>query len=385
MGSNSYGWVQPVTQPAVPTGRNTAGRLPDYGGGGGGGGGYGPAQAALQQRVQSSQDKYNQLMQAKYGYGNSMDNGMSRAAGVNDFQSMNQNGFADPSGGRTRVDENGVSQPIMGNTTYPSGSGGIDTLLNQWVGGPGGADNAKDWTQPSFYGNEGNRNMMEGYNTLFATPLFNAQMAARTQGFNELTGNRNFDEQHLLNQSQMGLAGRGQDLQEKAFAFSQQTNGRDFQETVRQANMGNKLAQSQLSELSQFHQGQVQNQGQQIGNEMLLGSQANRTNQQKVSNDYNLGMGTNQNQGQQIKNEFALGNQANANQRYGMTNDFNLGQGNLNLGNRTLDTTNAFNKQSLAQDKLLAKNKNATDIMNQRYATFGRGSAPNPREALSWR
>jgi len=213
-----------------------------------------------------------------------------------------------------------------------------------------------DWNRrfgsgsPVNYADENARNMAEGYANYFAIPYLNAQMADRTQSFNEYNTGRNFDEQVRLNSSQMDLANRGSAREDLALQYGQQNNVRDFGEAQRQFN-----EQSRIDEM--YKNGQINAQQYanetariQVGNEARQAAATDATNRYGMDKQYDLGM-TNA-----------------ANTRYGMTNDYNLGQ----EQNRNTSTRNA-NDYSLGQ----AQNANTRYGMDLQNQQFNRGDLTN--------
>lgn len=324
----------------------------------------------------------------------------------------------------------------------PSYGGGAGGILDTWRGQQPGGDpvqmGQKDWTNPSFFANEGNRNLMEGYTNYFAIPYGNLALAQQTQDFNQANAISNFLEQQRVNSGQMELAKQGSQREDTALNFGMQTNQRDFTEGQRQFNEQNALdemwkrgqldAQTYANETqriqtqNQLTLGQESNRNQLIGlnQQYQLGQAANQNQAMDIRNQYALGQGKNANELLNINNQMTLGkgslanqafaNQAqaaryqgqtaneafanqtaltlgqgqNANQRFGLENQLALGQGQLGFQNRELDVNNAFNQQQLAQQADLTREGYQRDLTNQRYAAFGRATAPNTRAAQSW-
>lgn len=318
--------------------------------------------------------------------------------------------------------------PNQGSTRMPQQGGNqAQQILDQWRGAPGSADGTKDWTNPQWYANEGNRNTMEGYSSLYAVPMFNAAMAARTQDYNELSGDRNFGEQQYLNRGQMDLAYRGSGREDLALKYGQENNVRDFGETQRQFNQGfglqqelgrGNLAATNFANDTQRQLGQQQNAiadyeaktGRiDVEGRQKLDAFRNDTERQNVNNQFSLGNAANANNRyatdvEKLLGQGALSNQAFANQaqaqRYqGQTtneafanqtalqnvqNQFSLGQGQLGFQGRELDVNEAFRRSQLAQDADLTREKFKNDLMNTRMATQGRAAGPNQRAVRSW-
>lgn len=221
---------------------------------------------------------------------------------------------------------------------------------------PGGNQALDDWNRrfgsgsPVNYADENARNMAEGYANYFAIPYLNAQMADRTQTFNEYNTGRNFDEQVRVNTGQMDLANRGSAREDLALQYGQQNNVRDFGEAQRQFDQQTRI--DEMYKKGQINAQQYANETAriQVGNEARQAAATDATNRYGMDKQYGLGM-TNA-----------------ANTRYGMTNDYNLGQ----EQNRNTSMRNA-NDFSLGQ----AQNANTRYGMDLQNQQFNRGDLTN--------
>lgn len=278
--------------------------------------------------------------------------------------------------------------------------GGANDILAAWRGQQPGGDptqvGQKDWTNPSFYANEGNRNLMEGYTNYYAVPYGNLALAQQTQDFNQSNAISNFNEQQRVNTGQLDLAYRGSGREDQALAFGQFTNQRDYEEAVRQANqqygLSAELGRGQLSATNYANQTQrdlglgqisVAQEQNRIDNMYKSGQlsndqYANATNRLNANNQYTLGQQQNANQLLGLQNDYALGQGQNANQRYATDVTKQLGVGSLQN-----DATRNQNDFTLGQGNLqnqqYANQTQRTDV-NNNYL-LGQGSLQNQQFA----
>jgi hypothetical protein len=296
-------------------------------------------------------------------------------------------------------------------------------FMNRW--------NTGGYSDPSKYGDEGFRNMMEGFTNYGFNPYMNAMMAQRTQQMNEQFGGWDRGEQQRLNTHGMGLADRSSAREDEALRFGQQTNQRDFGEAQRQFNeqqgldhmwkTGQLSAQEYANETARIQaQGQLKNDAfanetgrMGVNNQLELGRGAlendrfnNDTTRQKTQNEYDLGLGNLENArfDNQTRRDLGQGQLSNEGRR--IDNDFNLGQGRLGLdkelgqgrlgldtelgrgqlglGNRQLDVDSQLRSRQLSQEADLTREKFQNDLTQSRYQAFGRAQAPNAKAVRSW-
>lgn len=307
-----------------------------------------------------------------------------------------------------------------GHTPYHYGGGGGYAPPNYYYGGgggPGGLDpgyagptgqaNIQDLfssylsgglNTPAKYGDEGFRNMMEGFQNYFATPMFNQYLADRTQGYNEFADARNFTEQQQINDFNELMARQASGREDRALDFGMRTNQRDFTEGQRQFNATNAnerfgldTNRMDVQNRLALGQGQLSNdrRGQDINRELGLAG----INQDRYDTDARTRVDM---RGHDITRELGLGSLANDKARIGndrfanetgrmdVQNRMTLGQGQLGFQNRELDVNDAFRRQQLAQDADLSRERMKNDLTQTRYQTFGRSAAPNFRAAMSW-
>lgn len=294
---------------------------------------------------------------------------------------------------------------------------------------------------PVNYMDENWRNAAEGYANYFAIPYANAELAQRTQGFNEWNAQATLAEQQRLNQHQMGLDTRGADREDLALSYNQQNNTRDFGESQRQFNQNyglqQELGRGQLAATNYANQtarndaverariadyeartGRIDVEGRQ-----RLEQYANETDRTRVGNDYILGQGALANQGyanqterDRANNDYSLGREGLANDRTRMGNDYILGQGalanqgyanqaqaqrfqgqtaNEAMANQTANTK-VQNDYSLGQGSLTFQNREldtnaqlqrermANDMKLQTIQSTGRNVMPNQRAVRQW-
>jgi hypothetical protein len=253
----------------------------------------------------------------------------------------------------------------------PLGSGRTSSILDQW----GSTKNPQgpDYSRPGWYKNGDNREAMESYSRDYAVPFFNAALAERTQGYNERADTRNFGETQRLNTHGMGLADRGSAREDLALSYGQKNNVRDFGEAQRQYNQGFGLEQELgRGTLAATNYANQTNRNQ-VNNQNLIQQEQNRIAQ------YEAQTGRQDVEGRQRLDQFS-----NDTARMGVNNQMTLGQGQLGFENRRLDVDDAYRQKALSQEGAIARERMASDSMNQRYATFGRATAPNARAVRSW-
>ena len=258
---------------------------------------------------------------------------------------------------------------------------GGNQALEQWYNkfGP---------NSPVNYADENARNMAEGYANYYAIPYLNAQMADRTQNFNEYNTGRNFDEQVRLNNSQMNLANAGSNREDLALQYGQSNNVRDYGEAQRQFNEQTRIdemykngqirlqdyqnATARLQANNDYALGQGKNSNELLGiqNQYSLGQQQDSTNRYGLDQNYQLGLGKNANEQQSINNQFALGMQNDATSRYGIQSQFDLGRMNdatsrygMGLQDQQSIRSDNTNRYTVDQSTGVAREQNA----NTRY------------------
>lgn len=238
-------------------------------------------------------------------------------------------------------------------------------LMKQWNSGGQG--------ELSKYMDENYRNAAEGYANYHAIPYANALQAQQTQRDNMTQFGATHGETVRGNTHAMGIADRASGREDMALAYGQQNNIRDFGEAQRQYNQGfgleQELGRGQLSATNYANQTNRT----QVNNANLIQQEQNRIAQ------YEAQTGRQDVEGRQRLDQFA-----NDTARMGVQNQYNLGQGQLGFQNRQLDTDEAYRRTALGQEGAIARERMATDSMNQRYATFGRAQAPNMRAMRSW-
>lgn len=396
MASNSYGWAQPQTQPAIPI--NTR---------------YAPNSQTAQMSTQGS--AYQPGSYGTQGAPNFQGGGFSaQAAG----------GYP---GGPTNPPMTGMGTPPQGpqNMTPSSMSGAYQPSSNLYGGGQAGdpmnilqqlQNGGWNLNNPATWQGQAKDNL-ESFMGNYFVPYINASNSVEAQRNNEYNAAANLAEQQRTNTANIGLAQQGQDLQRDAFGFA---SGPQFQAGLDQFNRNLGLQTQAQKDTAAYQQGQNSNQLLGLNQNYSLGQAANANTAQNnswnyalgqqqnantltgLNQNYDLGKVQNANAAQNNANTLQLGQAANANTaqnnawNYALgqgqnqnaananNNTLTLGQGQLGYQNRQLDTTNSFNRDQLAQDATLAYAKNANDLTQARYAAFGRAQAPNSRAALSW-
>jgi hypothetical protein len=418
MATNSYGWASP--------------QYANKGGGGGGGYTANPLaamQEAQQRQMAQQQSQFEEAQRAAAGLST---NRMATQAGTDQFQAQTAGGppykppgFLGPlpTGGQP-VWNPGAAPQMPGATPFPGMPPmGPNPMMDRW--------NTGGYNDPSKYGDEGFRNMMEGFTNYGFNPYMNALMAQRTQQMNEQFGGWDRNEQARVNSGQMDLAYRGSAREDEALAFGQKTNQRDFGEAQRQFNAqqgldamwktGQLSAQEYANETARISaQGQIGNDkyanetGRMgVNNQLELGRGAlendrfnNDTTRRNVDQQYDLGLGGLENQryanqtqrdlgqgqlsndGRRIDNDFSLGQG-----RLGLDRDLGqgrlgldteLGRGQLGVQNRELNVRKQMQRSQLEQEADLTREKFQNDLTQSRYQAFGRAQAPNAKAVRSW-
>jgi hypothetical protein len=276
------------------------------------------------------------------------------------------------------------------------GPGRAGQILDQW----GTTNNpvGPDYSRPGWYKNGDNREAMESYSRDYAVPYFNAALAKQTQDYNQSSDTRNFGETQRVNTHGMGLADRGSAREDLALSYGQKNNVRDFGEAQRQYNQGFGLEQelgrgtlAATNYANQTNRNQVNNQNLIQQEQNRIAQYEAQTGRQDVEGRQRLDQFSNDTARMGVNNQLRLGegqlkndSYNNETTRLGVNNQMTLGQGQLGFQNRQLDTDEAYRRTALTQEGAIARERMATDSMNQRYATFGRASAPNTRAMRSW-
>jgi hypothetical protein len=329
---------------------------------------------------QSQMDAFNQQLNAQ-------------PAGNPGYQNRSMN--MPPSSGAGGYPPGGLPNPNTA-TTSPSGRIGgssMDDFMSQW---------GSKYNKGYNWADEGLRNAAEGEANYYRIPMANAMTADATRRDNMDQFRTTHGETVRNNDRRYSLDERGSAREDQAMAYGQANNERDYGEFVRQGdrqyglderlgvgNMDNDRYGRETDRMS-------------VGNTNLIQQEQNRlreyeafTGRQDVEGRQRLegfandtarmraeGQNTNERYGVDTQRELGLG--ANANARYGVDVQRELGQGDLGYKNRQLDTDEAYRRSALAQEGAIARERMATDSMNQRYATFGRAQAPSTRAMRSF-
>ena len=360
------------------------------------------------------------------------------------YQPYNMGGAGSNEGGRTRDSSTGDYYDATGggNGNGSASNGRGLGILEQWQGRPGSDKGTKNWTNPDYYANEGNRNTMEGYSSLYAVPMFNAALAQQTQDYNQFSDARNFGEQQYLNRGQMGLAERGASREDLALQYGQgnweqgfgleQELGRGAQAIDRdrlnmesglgygrlgldrdmgmgRLNLDREMGRGDLNLRGELGRGELANT--RFANEAQAARYAGMTSNEAFANQSQdarfRGMTENEaaanaaqaerfrgmtgneaaaNAAQAERYRAMSGNEQFANQtgRMGEENKLFLGKGDLDLRGRDLDLTNAYRNNQLAQEAQLSREKFKNELQNTRLAATGRIAGQNARAVRSW-
>jgi hypothetical protein len=286
----------------------------------------------------------------------------SAASGeTNRMQSMNM----PPPGGAGGLPPGGIQNPNIA-TTGNIGRGNpqddaLSAFQNKYLKG------GYKWDQ------EGMRNAAEGETNYGFVPYMNAMQAQQTQRDNMTQFGVTSAEQARLNTHGMGIADQGSRREDLALSLGQKNNERDAAYNMkagdRQFGLESELGRGNLARDNYANQTNRTA----VNNTNLIQQEQNRISR------YEAETGRTDVVGRQKLDQFA-------NETGRLTAEGNIAYQKNQLGfeNRRLGMDDSYRRDALGQEGAIARERMATDSMNQRYATFGRASAPNTRAMRSW-